>query len=30
MVLHLEDVSLKRDGTWILQDVNWHIEKGRF
>ena len=28
MVLHLEDVSLKRDGTWILQEVNWHIEKG--
>jgi iron complex transport system ATP-binding protein len=28
MVLHLEDVSLKKEGTWILKDVNWQIEKG--
>jgi iron complex transport system ATP-binding protein len=28
MVLHLEDVSLKKDGKWILQNVNWDIEKG--
>ncbi|NRD78928.1 ABC transporter ATP-binding protein [Bacillus sp. BRMEA1] len=27
-VLKLEGVSLKRDGTWILQDVNWQFEKG--
>lgn len=28
MVLQLENVSLKRDGKWILQDVNWEINKG--
>jgi iron complex transport system ATP-binding protein len=28
MVLHLEDVSLKREGKWILQNVNWKINKG--
>jgi iron complex transport system ATP-binding protein len=28
VVLHLEEVSLKRDGKWILQNVNWNIEKG--
>jgi iron complex transport system ATP-binding protein len=28
MVLHLEEVSLKRDGKWILQNVSWDIEKG--
>jgi iron complex transport system ATP-binding protein len=28
MVLHLEEVSLKREGKWILQNVNWNIEKG--
>ncbi|OIK11042.1 molybdenum ABC transporter ATP-binding protein [Bacillus sp. MUM 116] len=28
MVLHLENVSLKRDGSWILQNINWEIEKG--
>jgi iron complex transport system ATP-binding protein len=28
MVLQLENVSLKRDGKWILQDINWHIERG--
>lgn len=28
MVLHLEEVSLKREGKWILQNVNWDIEKG--
>lgn len=28
MVLHLDDVSLKRDGKWILQKINWEIHKG--
>ena len=28
MVLHLDDVSLKKDGNWILENVNWQIEKG--
>jgi iron complex transport system ATP-binding protein len=28
MVLQFEAVSLKKDGSWILQNVNWHIEKG--
>jgi len=28
MVLELENVSLLRDGNWILQDVNWKINKG--
>jgi iron complex transport system ATP-binding protein len=28
MVLHFENVSLKKDGSWILQNVNWRIEKG--
>lgn len=28
MVLQLEDVSLKREGKWILQNVNWEIKKG--
>jgi iron complex transport system ATP-binding protein len=28
MVLRMEDVSLKKDGTWILQNINWQIEKG--
>jgi iron complex transport system ATP-binding protein len=28
MVLQLENVYLKRDGNWILQDVNWCINKG--
>ncbi|MCQ6276273.1 ABC transporter ATP-binding protein [Bacillus sp. V3B] len=28
MVLHLENVSLKKDGSWILQNVNWHVKKG--
>lgn len=28
MILQLEDVSLKRDGKWILQDINWQIDKG--
>ncbi len=28
MVLLLEDVSLKREGKWILQNVNWQIKKG--
>lgn len=28
MVLHLENVSLRRDGNWILQGIDWDIEKG--
>ncbi|WML39157.1 ABC transporter ATP-binding protein [Neobacillus sp. OS1-2] len=28
MVVQLENVSLKRDGKWILQDINWKIQKG--
>lgn len=28
MVLQLENVYLKRDGNWILQDVSWKIDKG--
>jgi iron complex transport system ATP-binding protein len=28
MVLQLENVYLKRDGKWILQDINWHVKKG--
>ncbi|TDK64754.1 ABC transporter ATP-binding protein [Bacillus salipaludis] len=28
MVLYLENVSLKRDGSWILQNIYWQIEKG--
>lgn len=28
MILHMENVSLKRDGSWILQNVNWDIKKG--
>lgn len=28
MVLQFENVSLKKDGSWILQNVNWQIEKG--
>lgn len=28
MVVHLENVSLKREGSWILQDINWDIQKG--
>lgn len=28
MVLQLEKVSLKKDGTWILQNIDWHINKG--
>ncbi|MEH7335536.1 ABC transporter ATP-binding protein [Neobacillus drentensis] len=28
MILQLDNVSLKRDGKWILQNVNWQIEKG--
>ncbi|MCM3570756.1 ABC transporter ATP-binding protein [Neobacillus mesonae] len=28
MILQLEDVSLKRDGNWILQNINWNIEQG--
>jgi iron complex transport system ATP-binding protein len=28
MVLQLENVSLKRDGRWILQNIDWQIHKG--
>ncbi len=28
MVLQLENVSLKRDGKWILQGINWKVEQG--
>ncbi|KAB8137917.1 ABC transporter ATP-binding protein [Gracilibacillus oryzae] len=28
MVLNLEQVGLKKEGKWILQDVNWKIENG--
>lgn len=28
MVVHMEQVSLKREGRWILQNINWNIEKG--
>lgn len=28
MVLQLEDVSLKREGKWILQNINWEINQG--
>lgn len=29
MVLHLENISLRRGETWILKDLNWQIEKGQ-
>src|SRR3954469_1507541 len=28
LVVQLENVSLMRDGKWILQDINWQINKG--
>ncbi|MFC4320433.1 ABC transporter ATP-binding protein [Litchfieldia salsa] len=28
MVFRLEGVSLKKDGKWILQDINWKVNKG--
>lgn len=28
MILQLEEVSLARDGKWILQNINWQIERG--
>lgn len=28
MVVYFENVSLKKDGSWILQNVDWHVEKG--
>jgi len=28
LVVQLENVSLRRDGKWILQDINWQIVKG--
>lgn len=27
MVVYFENVSLKKDGSWILQNVDWHVEK---
>jgi iron complex transport system ATP-binding protein len=27
MVIKLENVSLKKDGTWILKDINWTVNK---
>lgn len=27
MILQLDRVSLKRNGKWILKDINWHVEK---
>lgn len=27
MILHLDNVSLKRNGKWILKDINWRVEK---
>ena len=29
MIAELKNVSLKRDGNWILQDLNWQVEKGQ-
>ncbi|MEH7012769.1 ABC transporter ATP-binding protein [Neobacillus niacini] len=29
MVLHIENLSLRRGEKWILQDLNWQIEKGQ-
>ncbi len=28
MVLQLENASLKRNGEWILKDIDWTVEKG--
>ncbi|ETT80878.1 ABC transporter ATP-binding protein [Viridibacillus sp. FSL R5-0477] len=28
MVLHMKEVCLKREGQWILENINWQIEKG--
>ncbi|MFD2658081.1 ABC transporter ATP-binding protein [Gracilibacillus thailandensis] len=28
MVLNLQKVGLKKEGNWILKDINWKIEKG--
>jgi iron complex transport system ATP-binding protein len=28
MVLHLENVSLKRDGAWILKNIDWNVNEG--
>ncbi|MGE7919855.1 hypothetical protein ACQKM9_13015 [Viridibacillus sp. NPDC093762] len=28
MVLHMKEVSLKREGQWILENINWQVEKG--
>ncbi|HWO78411.1 MAG TPA: ABC transporter ATP-binding protein [Bacillus sp. (in: firmicutes)] len=28
MILHLENVSLRRGNQWILQDINWRVENG--
>ena len=28
MVIHMEDVSLRRNGTYILKDINWNVKAG--
>ncbi|ADU30583.1 ABC transporter ATP-binding protein [Evansella cellulosilytica] len=28
MVLKMENVYLKREGNWLLQDITWHVNKG--
>ncbi|AGK53339.1 ABC transporter ATP-binding protein [Bacillus sp. 1NLA3E] len=28
MVLNLKNISLKRNGNWILRDINWEVKKG--
>ncbi|MGF9977266.1 ABC transporter ATP-binding protein [Viridibacillus arvi] len=28
MVLHMKEVCLKREGQWILENINWQVEKG--
>lgn len=28
MIVKLEEVGLKRNGQWILKNINWEIKKG--
>ncbi len=28
MIFQIEDVALKKDGTWILEHINWKVENG--
>jgi iron complex transport system ATP-binding protein len=28
LVVHLKNVSLKRNGNWILRDINWEVSRG--